>query len=618
MGSGLWLSPKYYYDKRIGWYEIMPAQAPIPNYMVTAPDVIHTSLGDLVVGSKDYEVAKGLGLLSGSDGILIANTGPGSTNQGSVQNASKSWFDLTNMVNVINTLQNAAASGNTVASSNTQVGSDTTGAASVLANVINLLASAWSWSNGGLSFFMQNFFGNHTGDVTLAPTQTQTGAGGQMGGMAAISNTGSDSTNDASASSDATLDVNAKSAGSIVNNVKAGALSGNADASGNTAAGNVSSGNAVAEVNIINMINSMIASGNSFFGILNIFGNFNGDILFPKGFLDTATGSSPVGGQGSVSLAGTGPGSVNQAGLSSSVAGTISSASVGGANNNITTAAASGGVNADSNTSVGSLRSGTASTTQSLFNLSNTAIFGDNAVLVLVNVLGHWVGKIMNIPGSATQSALLTGAATVGVNDTGVGSSNDAQVARNTTADINTQSTGTITNNVNVNAVSGDASAHRNTSVGDISSGDAKAASSVANIFNSVLNVKHWFGVLVINVFGDWLGDVNDNSPAGTVQSDAPSRVVSEVSLSPSSAGSVIPGKIIAVSGGGISRGGSNVSSSAQSGDHVLTAAASRPNDGPSMASKGNDTNVLFGLSAVVMLIAGGLAGLEKRLKGSN
>ncbi len=62
--TGYYLSPKYFYNKRSGWYEIVPPEVAATNTdLVSAPNVVHTVLGDLTVGSKDYEVAKALGLL---------------------------------------------------------------------------------------------------------------------------------------------------------------------------------------------------------------------------------------------------------------------------------------------------------------------------------------------------------------------------------------------------------------------------------------------------------------------------------------------------------------------------------------------------------------------------
>jgi hypothetical protein len=578
----------------------------------------------MVVGSKDYQIAQALGLLSGSDGIVVSNTGSGSNNQATISNTNQSWFDLTNLVNVINTLQSAATSGGAQATSNTQVGSAVTGAASVLANIINLLASAWSWSNGSLGVFMQNIFGSQTGDIHLVPSQTATGGGGQIGGVSAnVSGTGSGSTNVAGVNNSSSLDVNAKSTGNIVNNVDVNAQSGNASAAGNTVAGYVASGNALAEVNIFNLINSYISAGSSFFGILNIFGSLNGDILFPDGFLNGLLGSGGSGESGSAAISGTGAGSSNQAGIANNAQTKVNNTLSNSVANNIQTTAASGAVNATANTTAGNLQTGSANTTQGLFNISNTSLFGDNAVLVIVNVLGHWVGKIMNLPnGSATESALLTGTASVGINGTGSGSANQAQVNNAASANVNQQSTGTITNNVNVNAQSGNADATNNTKVGDIASGSAKAATSVANIFNTVVNVKHWFGVLIINVFGDWLGDVNHDSAAGTLgagsggQSNAAATEAQSAALSLGVAAGV--GSQATATAGAGSAGPAVTGAGSGGSSHdaqVLTAGVSRAAADKTAAAAGNDMSGLFGISAIVLLLAGALASAERRLR---
>jgi hypothetical protein len=589
--SGLWLSPKYYYDKRMGWYKLMPASAPKADYLLTVPEVIHTALGDLVVGSKDYQVAQALGLLNPADGITLGQTGPGSTNSARVADSGRSWVDLTSLVNVINSLQQTAKTGDVNAASNTQVGNASSGAANVLANLINLLASAWSWSNGSLNFFMQNIVGNQTGDLTLAPSEAATGGGGQLGTTPAGS---------------PDLQVKAQATGNIVNNLGVVAQSGNAAATNNTGVGNVSSGNASAMANIVNLISSMITSGNSFFGVLNIFGNLNGDVLFPQGFLNGLTSS----GTGQVAA---GPGQT-----------TVDNQTTNAVANNVFTGAASGSVKADSNTQAGNLASGTSGTTQSLFNLSNTSVFGDNAVLVLVNVLGHWVGKIMNLPGGSSESALLTGNATVGSAGTDSNGLTTSSQTSSHEAQIAQSAVGTITNNIGVAAQSGDATASGNTKVGDVTSGNAQAGASVANIFNSVLNLKHWFGVLVINVFGDWLGDVNHDSEAGN-----PSRAASGY-------GAGIPAPALAslaTAGTNLPVAGTTAQSpSASSGPQVMAGESSGPVDGPTGATKvlaahtattaqpnamqsGKNMSTLFGLSAIVMLVAGMLASIDRRLR---
>ncbi len=636
--TGYWLSPEYYYNTRTGWYEIVSptavAASSDPQEWVTAPNVIHTELGDLTVGSPDYQTAEAMGLL-GPGGIVISGTGAGSTNDASVSNSGQNWVDLTNLVNVINTLQSAATSGNVTANSDTNVGSSVTGAASVLANLLNLLASAWSWSNGDLNFFSQTLCDvgqTCNGDVNLNPTQTVNGDGGSLGGSADVTNTGAGSSNSATDGTNSNLNVNAQTDGNIVNNVNLNATSGDASADSDTNAGNVASGDATAEVNIINLINSFINSGSSFFGVLNIFGTLNGDILFPNGFLNgaVASGSDTPG----AAVSGTGADSSNTAGVSNSGNTTINNAVDNSADNNISTTADTGDASANMDTGVGSVTTGAATTTQGLFNLANQSIFGDNAVLVIVNVAGHWIGKIMDLPSSdgATTSGLLTDNATAttnsaGVSNTGADSNNAAAVDNNANATVNQSSVGTITNNVNVSAQSGNASADKDTNAGDVSTGNASAMSSVANIFNSVLNVQHWFGVLVINVFGSWTGDVGDNTAAGnTPGTPAPTAgdatalaATPQVGLlglfntgSSSNNGTSGDASNGQVAGAATVAGGSGNGTSGQ----VLTAAAEQPAPlNAAAVAKGKDASILFVLSAVVMLVAGALISAERRLK---
>jgi hypothetical protein len=615
--NGAWLSPKYYLNKQTGWYMQIPASEPKPDYLVTGAQIVHTAIGDIVVGSKDYFLAKAMGIIN-ADGTAanVGATGAGSTNQAGITNSDQSWFDFTNLVKVVNLLQSAARSGDVTTDSNTAVGDAVSGAASVLINVINLLTSAWSWSNGNLNFFMNNLFGNVVGDIHLNPTVTQQGGGGQLGGSAGVSDTGDGSSNGATVDNTTGLSVKAKNSGSITNDIDASAQSGDVSATRNTSAGDLVTGNAMAEVNIINMINSFINSGESFFGILNIFGSLNGDILFPDGFLNGLFGGS---GGSTAGVNGTGSGSSNAADVSNNNATSVSNTSDYGIANNIQTTAGSGSATLGSNTAAGRATTGDASTANGLFNFTNSSLFGDNAVLVIVNVMGHWVGKIMSLPGTGqTSSALLTGNATV--NDTGSGSTNKAAVTNNNATAIDNQDSGTITNNVKVDAQSGDATGTENTSVGNAKTGSAKAATSVANIVNSALNVKHWFGVLIINVFGDWTGAVNEDTAAGSlpVNAQAAGNTAQQAVGASQAAAARLATAASNVLGGNSGVGTVTPVAAAVTGaGAVLTAAAHATNPqltNTAGASQGG-LNPIFAFSALLMLVAGALLSIEKRLK---
>jgi hypothetical protein len=618
--SGYWLSPKYYLNKAIGWYEIVsPADVTaLPAGFITAPNVVHTALGDVVVGSKDYEVAKALGIIPSGSSATISGTGENSLNTVGITNATQSWFDLTNLVNVINTLDSSAKSGNVSATDNTHVGSAVSGAANVLANLINLLTSAWSWSSGGLNMFMQNLFGNINGNIKLNPSQTTAAGGGSLGSSTGVANTGAGSTNSTSLSNSNSLGVNASNNGNIVNNVTASAVSGNASANKNTEAGNVASGNATAEVNIINLINSYISSGSSFFGILNIFGNLNGDVLFPQGFLNGAVTSGAPATPLSSGITSTGSGSDNQSGTKNSDTTALLNNSSFGLTNNIKANAASGQTSADSNTSAGNVASGAASTTGSNFNFTNNSLFGDNAVLVIVNVLGHWIGKIMTVPGGSSTSALLTGNAVI--KNTGAESNNQAAVSNANTAQINETHKGSITNNVDVQANSGKASAAQNTIVGNVTSGTAKVATGVSNIVNSVINVKHWFGVLIVNVFGSWTGDVGDHSSPTTAAPlvsavTSPSRTflaptstltpaqTSQLELLPVSA--VTPATQMSTSKVKTNADGKVLAATAPLSSHIAASSHAR------------NLNFIFWGAAILLMLAGMMFSIERRLRNS-
>jgi hypothetical protein len=619
--SGYYLSPKYYFDARTGWYRTMPASGVAPAGTLTAPLVIHTILGDVVVGSPDYNTAVALGII-GPDGqaVSTAGTGAGSTNQGAIANSGQTWFDMTNLVNVINVLQSTANSGTVAADSNTTAGDVSSGTVSVVANLINLLASAWSWSHGNLNFFMQNLFGNQTGDIMLQPNAATTGGGGLGSQSVSNAQTGPGSTNAGTINNANALNVDAQAAGNITNNVNLAASSGNANAADNTSVGNVSTGSAAAQVNIINLINSFISSGSSFFGILNIFGNLNGDILFPAGFLNGLLGTTPTAGTNSVATNGTGASSTNLGTINNSQATNLTGSSTQNFNNNVNTAAQSGSANVTGNTSTGNVSTGASTTSGSLFNIANSSIFGDNAVLVMVNVLGHWMGRIMSIPGGgSSQAALLTGNATVTQNSTGPASTNTGTINNAGTANINMASSGTITNNVNVAAQSGNANVTDNTKVGAIATGTAQATSSVANLMNTALNVTHWFGVLIINVFGSWIGSVNVNTSAGDAtavaaassQIQAPTPTVLAAVVHTFSAPLVQTSSFSPVT---VAPSVAPILASGAAGQ-VLTAASHIPASDTTLASHNSDMTWLFMISALLLLLAGAVFQIEAKLR---
>lgn len=608
----LYTSPFYRYDKVTGWYHVVPNITP------------SEAIAGLTANSSDPAAL--LAAILGLNDPSNNNTGPNSINNANQNTANSLLARLLNNVSVTNNETSVANSGDAGVSSNTNGGSAATGAAKVVSNLLNLLNSMWTWSSGGFNYFMHNIYGNQTGDINLTSAETS-GGGGQVGAIGCLgelsgnTNTGPSSTNTASSQCANDITVENKSAGSITNNVDLLAHSGNASVSSNTNGGNATSGDARAELNIVNLINSAIGADQTFFGIFNIYGNLNGDILFPTLGLNGSVASSAP--NSSVSNNFTGPNSTNTAANNSTNNADITNAANQTVNNNIRTGAVSGSANVSGNTSAGDATSGDATTNNAVFNLFDTSVFGDNAVLVIINDMGHWIGKLMNLGVNGfSGSGLLTSNASVSINqNTGPNSVNDASNSTDNNLTIDNSPTETITNNVRAAAISGNADVTNNTKAGNATSGDATVSTNVANILGSHLSFKKIFGILIINVFGSWFGDVGNNTAAGNAPgrgSGAPVSAVHQTStqVTVSSQTNTHP-SLAANSVSGGSGTGSNTTSATTSIASTNTSlhAPNRSALAVATANAKSSTNVLFGISLLIMIIAGALAAFERKLK---
>lgn len=369
---------------------------------------------------------------------------------------------------ITNNIDSLALSGDARVISNTTAGNASSGNATTMANLINLLQSQSSFgSMGGNGFatFTTDIQGNVSGDLLIDPAA-----------FAQPANLGTQNLTN--------YKLTDKTQGTIVNNVDLSAGSGNAAAAQNTSVGDVTSGNANAIANVVNMINSVVAANQSFMGVINIHGDYSGNILVPTESLNALLGSSG-------------------SGVSTTVGQTadtrVTTNSEQNIANNVNLAAVSGTAAASENTRAGNVTSGDGLTNLTILNLTGRQVVAANSLLVFVNVLGSWVGLIMDAPAGSTSAAF------------GGGVTANNAVASKTDLD-SSQNLG-ITNNINATAASGDATATKNTSAGDVRTGNATASANVANLIGSNFSLSNWFGVLFINVFGTWRGNFGVAKP---------------------------------------------------------------------------------------------------------
>jgi hypothetical protein len=393
------------------------------------------------------------------------NTGPNSSNDVNGDSNNSTNVNDTNNATINNGLNSTATSGDVSVDGNTTAGNATSGDATALSTTVNSLQSSTNLS-GPVTTFVANIDGNVQGNLIVDPSQLQP----------AGSNDTLNSDND--------LNVNTQNNGEINNNITLDANTGNADVSDNTTGGNATSGTAEAIANVVNMIDSVISSGKSFIGVININGNLTGDILMPQSFLNSLIASNAPSTTVDISQ-----------NVANSLGITVNNNTA--INNNVTSSATTGNANVNNNTSAGSATTGDASTAVTLFNLTGNEIIGTNALLVFVNVAGTWVGVILNTP-AGTTAAALGGNTTDTVN-------NDASV--------NANNNDTINNNVNVAADSGNATVANNTTGGNATSGNAETAVNFLNLDNTQFDLTGWFGILFINVFGTWVGNFGVYTP---------------------------------------------------------------------------------------------------------
>ncbi len=371
-------------------------------------------------------------------------------------NTSEVEKNVETNVTIDNNLKSDAVSGDSTVNYNTLAGNAATGDAAAMATLVNVVnSSVTTGDNQKVAQFTQDIMGDVKGDIILYPMLLKAmleAEAGQAGSTINVENN---------------LQLN--------NNIDLNATSGDAAVTNNTTAGDATTGNAAAVANVVNILNSMIATQQSFIGTINIYGSLEGDILIAPDFIPQMIAS-------------------NGDGTSSTQ---VSNETTTDIVNNISAMAESGAAAVLNNTTGGNATTGSADTGIVIFNLTGHEIIAKNSLLVFVNVLGEWVGVIVDAPEGAT-------AALIGNEVT------KSEYAPDLT--VNSESNHGITNTIAVNAQTGDAVVSGNTTAGNATTGSAKAMANIANVSGSQFGITDWFGVLFINVFQDWHGSFGINT----------------------------------------------------------------------------------------------------------
>ncbi|MCR4264122.1 MAG: hypothetical protein NUV98_05405 [Candidatus Roizmanbacteria bacterium] len=442
-------------------------------------------------------------------GVTIANqgNGSGSDNEGSVAIDDSSTLIQDNDANVDNSAEQSTVTGNNSASGNTggnvQIETGDANTSGTIANFLNTNAA-------GVMVSEFNIADDHLGDYVL---DFDANCISGCGGSTAVTNTGngSDSTNSGTVditSNDQTFQTNDAY---IENEMILLADSGNNTADANTGGNStINTGDANVAANILNFANTNLA-GNVIYGVVNVFGDLIGDIIFPEEYCGDACNAN-------VALANTNNGSDstntgNYSETDNSQTFQLNDAVI---DNNILLDATTGENETSGNTNGNSsIETGDVDLDVNTMNVVNSNLNGGNWFLVLVNEAGNWVGKILGGDGSNMAGSPGTefnvdqnGDIFVTNNANGSGSTNAGNVNVTNNDTLVQDNQAHIVNNLDLTANSGNNSTSNNTG-GDnsITTGDANVVANIVNFVNNNIAGDGKLFVTVVNVFGSWTGN---------------------------------------------------------------------------------------------------------------
>lgn len=465
------------------------------------------------------------------DTTLPAESNAGNTDTGADSN-NTAYENINNQltvknVNSSNTLNEVDAyvsSGNNKTNYNSGHGINITGDANLgfdfitMANT-NLVGNQKFYAN------WQNIYDNWTGDINI---------GGEAGANASpLSNilveasnncTGVGSNNQAIVNVNDQVSITNQNNGNIKNQINAEVISGRNEANGNTGSGSVTSGNVNSAINMVNFLNSNITSSNWYLKTLNVFNDWNGNLVLPKVSQPNLTVSEYV----PVAVNnGTGAGSDNSTEVNVNNEVSIENSNDAIINNNVSIKTNTGSNKSSYNGGSGVQKYGEAKAETNELNVANTNVTGDSWWMVVVNKFGEWQGSSVGSPTdtqvSTSEKSVIFTPLNAGIevanNATGPESNNDAGANINHTTEITNDNTAYISNDLNLDAVSGENETQYNTGHGYIETGNIRACNNIINFANSNITVGNWL-VTVVNVFGKWAGNLVFDTSAATSGSD--------------------------------------------------------------------------------------------------
>jgi len=344
-----------------------------------------------------------------------------------------------------------------------------TGNANIVVGVMNTANSNITESD--FSQFLYNAFGAVEGDLNLGE-QINLFSGGFCLSGATCSHLVSDSE------------------GNIENNVLIKALTGANAASTDSGVAYINTGNINVVADIFNVLNSNIIGSNWTKFIINIFNDWEGDLIMPSSYAleEFANQSSEVCGG---NCNGTSTVESNEMQI----------------NNNVSVTVDTGQNTVIARDGSGIIDTGIASAQSNISNIANSNIEDGNYFFMAVNNFGTWQGNIFSLPAGYEISEDAQG-----IKIYNVGPDQLAPGSGKPSSSIVRNNSGSIKNSVIINVSTGGNKAEAGDGTGYIQTGHASVLTDIMNILNSNVIGSNWLSGMV-NIFGSWQGDLAFGRP---------------------------------------------------------------------------------------------------------
>ncbi|KKT74364.1 MAG: hypothetical protein UW69_C0039G0013, partial [Microgenomates group bacterium GW2011_GWA2_44_7] len=271
------------------------------------------------------------------------------------------------------------------------------------ANTSGTIISSLNTNTAGVMVSQFDVADDHIGDIVLNfPANCISGCTSDSA-KTANSGNGAQTTNNAAVDSTKTDTTFQQNDATVANNLILKSDSGHNIADKNTGGDTtVTTGNANVSGSVLTFANNNI-SGNVVYGVVNIYGNLRGDIIFPEEAIQNCCNATS-----SAIAANTGNGaeSTNSASLNNTANATTTQNNDAAIENNVRLNATSGDNDVSKNTGgASSVSSGDTSAQANVVNIANSNVEGENMWLVIINRAGQWIGRIIGAPSGSTTAA---------------------------------------------------------------------------------------------------------------------------------------------------------------------------------------------------------------------